>query len=72
MAHKKKTTFLPEHELIERFQQGKISWKGYVTMHSPEWKAEFEEFCKKKGRPQDDNAAKDFLDIKDKEIEEGM
>lgn len=71
MSHRKKK-FHPEDWLVSRFQEKKISWKEYVTMHSPEWKKEFEDFCLKNGRPQDDNSAKDFLDIKDKEIEEGM
>lgn len=68
----KKRKYYSEQTLVEMFQSGKISWLGYVKHHSPEWSKEYVKFCEDNNLQQDDQTAHKFLDMKDKQLEEGQ
>lgn len=61
--------YYAEDELVQMYQDGRISLVEYISMHSEEWKKEYETFCMKSGVQADEKSAMDFLDMKGSELE---
>lgn len=61
--------YYTEDELVQMYQDGKISLVEYISMHSEEWKKEYESFCEESGVQADEKRAMDFLDMKGSELE---
>lgn len=51
-----------EETLNKMLEEQEITHLEYIFHHSPEMKAEFEEFCKEKEYPQDEKAARAYFD----------
>ena len=66
------TQYLPEEELVEKVQSGEYGWLEYINHHSPEWQEEFNEYCQENGLTADEDTAKQFVDYKDRLMEESM
>ena len=64
--------YLPEEELVEKVQSGEYGWLEYINHHSPEWQEEFNEYCHDHGLTADEDTAKQFVDYKDRLMEESM
>ena len=64
--------YLPEEELVEKVQSGEYGWLEYINHHSPEWQEEFNEYCQEHGLTADKDTAKQFVDYKDRLMEESM
>ena len=47
-------------------------WLEYINHHSPEWQEEFNEYCQEHGLTADEDTAKQFVDYKDRLMEESM
>lgn len=67
-----KKKYLPEDELIEKFQKSEIGWLGYVTGFSKEWDDEFDIFLKEKGLGATDDSARSFLEYKNEQMTQGL
>jgi len=63
--------YYSEDQLVEMYQEGKISKVEYVLLHSIEWEDDFRKFCKEKGLEICDESADMFLDRLDEEFENG-
>ena len=61
--------YYAEDELVQMYQDGRISLVEYISMHSVEWKKEYETFCMESGAQADEKSAMDFLDMKGSELE---
>ncbi len=61
--------YYAEDELVQMYQDGRISLMEYISMHSDEWKKEYEAFCMESGVQADEKSAMDFLDMKESELE---
>lgn len=61
--------YYAEDELVQMYQDGRISLVEYISMHSEEWKKEYENYCRESGVRADEKSAMDFLDIKGSELE---
>lgn len=61
--------YYAEDELVQMYQDGRISLMEYISMHSEEWKKEYETFCMESGVQTDEKSAMDFLDMKGSELE---
>ena len=61
--------YYAEDELVQMNQDGRISLVEYISMHSVEWKKEYETFCMESGVQADEKSAMDFLDMKGSELE---
>ena len=66
------TQYLPEEELVEKVQSGEYGWLEYINHHSPEWQEEFSEYCQEHGLTANEETAKQFVDYKDRLMEESM
>ena len=66
------TQYLPEEELVEKVQSGEYGWLEYINHHSPEWQEEFNEYCQDHSLTADEDTAKQFVDYKDRLMEESM
>lgn len=58
--------------LNKMLEEEKISHLEYIFHHSPEMKAEFEEFCNEKGLTQDEKAARAYFDHWMEEVSEDI
>lgn len=67
-----KKKYLPEEELIEKFQKSEIGWLEYVTNLSQEWDEEFAVFLKEKGLEATDDSAQRFLEYRKEKMEQGL
>ena len=61
--------YYAEDELVQMYQDGRISLVEYISMHSVEWKKEYETFSMESGVQADEKSAMDFLDMKGSELE---
>ena len=69
---KKENTFTHE-ELVQLRQDGVISYLDYIQMHpDDELREDFEAFCERAGREQNEDAAFDFLYLRELSLDEGM
>jgi lantibiotic modifying enzyme len=66
------TQYLPEEELVEKVQSGEYGWLEYINHHSPEWQEEFSEYYQEHGLTADEDTAKQFVDYKDRLMEDSM
>ena len=66
------TQYLPEEELVEKVQSGEYGWLEYINHHSLEWQEEFNEYCHDHSLTADEDTAKQFVDYKDRLMEESM
>ena len=66
------TQYLPEEELVEKVQSGEFGWLEYINHHSSEWQEEFNEYCQEHGLAAKEDTAKQFVDYKDRLMEESM
>lgn len=67
-----KKKYLPEEELIEKFQKSEIGWLEYVTNFSQEWDEEFATFLKERGLEAIDDSARLFLEHRKEQMEQGL
>lgn len=67
-----KVKYYPEEELIDMMQKGEIGWLDYVNHHSPEWQQEYTDYCTENGFNVCEESAEDFVQFKDKQLEEAM
>lgn len=67
-----KKKYLPEEELIEKFQKSEIGWLEYVTNLSQEWDEEFVAFLEEKGLEATDDSAQRFLEYRKEKMEQGL
>ena len=61
--------YYAEDELVQMYQDGRISLVEYIRMHCVGWKKEYEAFCRESGVQADEKSAMDFLDMKGSELE---
>ena len=64
--------YYAEDELVQMYQDGRISLVEYISMHSVEWKKEYETFCMESGVQADEKSAMDFLDMKGEPCQSGQ
>lgn len=65
-------TYHNEDELVQMYQDGKITLVEFVDMYSPEWQNEYLAFCIERGTEMNEASALDFLEKKDKELEDAV
>lgn len=65
-------TYRSEDELVQMYQEGKITLVEYIDMYSPEWQNEYLEFCIERDVEMSESSALDFLEKKGKELEEAI
>lgn len=67
-----KTTYQNEDDLVQMYQDGKISLVEYIEMYTPEWQEEYLSFCIERDVEMNESSALDFLEKKGKELEDAM
>ncbi len=61
-----------EDELVQMYQDGKITLAEFVVYHPSDWGIEFAMFITRHPDRSEDENALAFLDIKDKELESAL
>ncbi len=61
-----------ESELVQMYQNEEISLLEFVNLHSDGWKEDFEDFCERENLEINEQSAEDFLDWKDKLLEDAL
>ena len=70
---KKKQPTYTHEELVQLRQDGVISSLDYIQMHpDDELREDFGSFCERAGREHDEDAAFDFLYLRELSLDEGM
>ena len=64
--------YYPEEVLIDKVQRGEYGWLDYVNHHSAEWQEEYTQYCLDKGCCICEESAKQYVEKKDKELEDAM
>ena len=64
--------YYSEDFLIEKLESGEYTWLGYVNHFSPEWKEEYQEYCKENNLAVGNESAQEFVHYKDEQLERGM
>ena len=67
-----RNTHYTEDELVHLYQDGEITLEDLIENHPDGWFDEYIDFCARKGVDPDEGAALDFLDRKNRELEEAL
>ena len=67
-----RNTHYTEDELVHLYQDGEITLEDLIENHPDGWFDEYIDFCARKGVDPDEAAALDFLDRKNRELEDAL